>query len=84
MKIATSEKYPKIDYYQAMNIKDDIAKTTDQSIIMVEQIEISYVRASRHNKEKGVKGTLRRAQFMDLIVRLSKQAFDKTPESIAL
>mgnify|MGYP006092147399 CR=1 FL=1 len=67
-----SEKFPKVDYYSAMSIKDDIAKTTDQNIIMIEQIEISYVRASRLNKEKGIKGQLRRAQFMDLIVRLSK------------
>jgi len=51
-----SEKFPKVDYYSAMSIKDDIAKTTDQSIIMIEQIEISYVRASRLNKEKGIKG----------------------------
>ena len=84
IKLTVSEKYPKLDYQCIVGIKDDIAKISSDPIIMQEQIEISFVRVTRHNFVKGIKGEIKRSAFMDLIIRLANQAFGKIPASEAL
>ena len=72
-KIALSEKYPSIDFITALTVSNDIkfSAASSQTKLMESQIEISFLRACRYNKVKGVKGTMCRSQFLDILVRFA-------------
>ena len=72
-KIAISEKYPYIDFTSACTVSEDIKESESEikTKLLDSQIEISFLRAIRHNKIKTIKSAMCRSQFLDAIVRFS-------------
>ena len=48
----------------------DGAVSTGDEKFSRNQFELTFIRSKRFDKEKGIKGSLCRAEFLDLIVRM--------------
>ena len=62
-KISISEKYPCIDFVSMLTIIDDIKNCQSEvkTKLLDSQIEISFLRACRHNKIKTIKSSMCRS-----------------------
>lgn len=85
--IAKSPKFPKIDYDTISNFVFNHHESKDgadmnlaipeSEVLSRASIELSYVKATRTQKTRGLSGKLCRAELFDLLIRLVHQIFAK-------